>query len=103
MPNFQTATLQVLRRAGRPSERAHAQGHGQTSHMQGPPCSHGTRSEVNGDSGLDMAQLEAEYDAAIKEATGLVQDAVLQINDHIEVVRYEIEELAENKESVSAQ
>ncbi|CAM6097865.1 unnamed protein product [Calypogeia fissa] len=95
-----TATLQVLRRAGRPSERAHAleQGHQSSngSHTHGPLCSHGPEGE---DSGLEMAQLEAEYDAAIKEATGIVQNAVLEINDHIEAIRYEIEELDEQRES----
>lgn len=95
---LQTATLQVLRRAGRPSERAQT-----SSHTHGPLCSHAPESEGDGDSGLEMAQLEAEYDAAIKEATGQVQDAILEINDHIEVVRYEIEELEQKRGSVLAQ
>ncbi|CAM6105117.1 unnamed protein product [Calypogeia fissa] len=98
-----TATLQVLKRAGRPSERAHAleQGHHSSngSHTQSPLCSHGPEGEAEEDSGLEMAQLEAEFDAAIKEATGIVQNAVLEINDHIEAIRYEIEELEEKRES----
>ncbi|CAM6082814.1 unnamed protein product [Calypogeia fissa] len=98
-----TATLQVLRRAGRPSERAHAfeQGHHSSngSHTHSPLCSHGLEDEAEEDSGLEMAQLEAEYDAAIKEATGIVQNAVLEINDQIEAIRYEFEELEEKRES----
>lgn len=89
----------MLRRAGRPSERAQAleQGHqnsqGSHTHLHSP------ESEAHQDSGLEMAQLEGEYNAAIKEATAIVQNAVLEINDHIEAVRYEIEELEERKDS----
>ncbi|CAM6122789.1 unnamed protein product [Calypogeia fissa] len=98
-----TATLQVLRRAGRPSERAQALEEGQHNsngaHTHGPLCSHGPDSELHEESGLEMAQVEAEYDSAIKEATGIVQNSVLEINEHIEAVRYEIEELEERRES----
>ena len=79
----QTATLQVLRKAGRPSERAHA--HANKSGRQ--QCSHSHEEE---NSALELAELEAEYDAAYKEATRVLQEARTAIHESMEEVRYEV-------------
>jgi len=78
-----TATLQVLRKAGRPSERAHA--HAKKSGRQ--QCSHSHEEENNA---LELAELEAEYDAAYKEATRVLQEARTAIHESMEEVRYEV-------------
>ncbi|KAL3696878.1 hypothetical protein R1sor_010954 [Riccia sorocarpa] len=92
-----TSVLQVLRKAGRPSERTkvteHSQQHATNSHV----CSHGVPGEAEG---LEMAQLEAEFEAAVKEATGAVQDAVVMINEHMEEIRYEIEDLEQKQSEI---
>jgi hypothetical protein len=77
-----TATLQVLKKAGRPSDRAHvpASGHGQQ-------CGHSHDEQT---SPLEMAEAEAEYDAAYKEATRALQEARTVIHEYMEEVRYEL-------------
>ncbi|KAG6554755.1 hypothetical protein Mapa_003774 [Marchantia paleacea] len=88
-----TSVLQVLRKAGRPSERASMSDHKHESTKGcSHACTHGSDAETGG---LEMAQLDAEFEAAIKEATGAVQDATLAINEHMEEIRYEIEDLGE--------
>lgn len=49
--------------------------------------------EISVADGLEDAEAEFEYNAALNEAIKGVQDAVLAINDHIEEIRYEIEEI----------
>ncbi|KVI08009.1 uncharacterized protein LOC112506552 [Cynara cardunculus var. scolymus] len=84
-----TATIQVLKKAGRPSERL-------VSHekckfrndMQQHECVH--VHEITEAAGTEEAEADAEYDNAMKEAIQGVQDAVTTINDHLEEIRYEI-------------
>ncbi|KAL2643504.1 hypothetical protein R1flu_011091 [Riccia fluitans] len=93
-----TSVLQVLRKAGRPSERANVtEQRQQHSTSSSHVCSHGAHAEAEG---LEMAQLEAEFDAAVKEATGSVQDAVVSINEHMEEIRYEIEDLEQKQSEI---
>lgn len=49
--------------------------------------------EITEAAGTEDAEADAEYDAALKEAIQGVQEAVTNINEHIEEVRYEIEAL----------
>lgn len=81
----QTATLQVLRKAGKPSERE-AEAHERGQHHQ--HCAHGSHEEES--SALDLAEADAEFDAAYKEATQALQEARTAIQEHMEEVRYEL-------------
>ncbi|KAL3696893.1 hypothetical protein R1sor_010969 [Riccia sorocarpa] len=93
-----TSVLQVLRKAGRPSERTNVTEHSQQhSRNSSHVCSHGAPAEAEG---LEMAQLEAEHEAAVKEATGSVQDVVVMINEHMEEIRYEIEDLEQKQSEI---
>lgn len=49
--------------------------------------------EITEAAGTEDAEADAEYDGALKEAICGVQDAVTNINEHLEEVRYEIEAL----------
>ncbi|CAA6653993.1 unnamed protein product [Spirodela intermedia] len=71
-----TAQIQVLKKAGRPSEQL-------VSHEG---CSRGLQS-------MKDAEADAAYDEALKGAIRGVQEAVTCINEHLEEVRYEIEAL----------
>lgn len=46
--------------------------------------------EITEAAGTEVAEADAEYDNALKEAIRGVQDAVTTINDHMEEIRYEI-------------
>ncbi|KAI5084578.1 hypothetical protein GOP47_0000747 [Adiantum capillus-veneris] len=87
-----TAQLQVLKKAGRPSERVitHEQcqfaGRNHQHH-----CVHVR--EISVADGLADAEAEFEYNAALNEAIKGVQDAVSAINEYIEEVRYEIDDM----------
>ncbi|XP_024386438.1 uncharacterized protein [Physcomitrium patens] len=78
-----TATLQLLRKAGRPSDRAQAHAGKKVQHHL---CSHGHEEE----SALELAESDAEYDAAYKEATQALQEARTTIHEYMEEVRYEL-------------
>ncbi|XP_024534976.1 uncharacterized protein LOC9630709 [Selaginella moellendorffii] len=86
-----TATLQILKRAGHPSERQATD-----QRRVAPPeacnlCC--TPAELDGAiSGLEECQAEAEYLAAHKEAVTSLQEAVLAINELVETVRSEMDE-----------
>lgn len=86
----QTAQIQVLKKAGRPSEQL-------VSHegcSRGPSeheCVH-IRQLTEAD-GVEDAEADAAYDEALKGAIRGVQEAVTCINEHLEEVRYEIEAL----------
>eukprot|EP00850_Spirogloea_muscicola_P002531 SM000010S04169 [mRNA] locus=s10:79413:81178:+ [translate_table: standard] len=89
-----TAVLQVLRKAGPPSQRlggvmASRQAVG---HACCPQAGHAVADEV-GALGIGAAEAEAEYEAAVGEATKVLQAAVEEINEHIEEVRYEVADL----------
>ena len=95
----QTAVLQVLKKAGRPSERS-GELREQIRRQQGHQCLseaalHGGAPQT---SGLTESQEEAEYEAAVGEATQGVQDAVTEINEKLEEIRYELAELEEPPE-----
>ncbi|KAG0570344.1 hypothetical protein KC19_6G155200 [Ceratodon purpureus] len=77
-----TATLQVLRKAGRPSDRAQEmekKGHHQCSHLHEEESS-----------ALELAESDAEFDAAYKEATQALQESRTSIHEYMEEVRYEL-------------
>ncbi|KAL7613936.1 hypothetical protein Lser_V15G05542 [Lactuca serriola] len=83
-----TATIQVLKKAGRPSERLVSHENCKfKNHMQ-HECVH--VHEITEAAGTEEAEADAEYDNAMKEAIQGVQDAVTTINEHLEEVRYEI-------------
>ncbi|KAH7297015.1 hypothetical protein KP509_26G049300 [Ceratopteris richardii] len=87
-----TAQIQVLKRAGRPSERVvtHDQCRFEGRNHQ-HHCIHVR--EISVADGLEDAEAEFEYNAALSEAVKGVQDAVSAINEYIEEVRYEIDDL----------
>lgn len=78
-----TATLQVLRKAGKPSDRAQAHADEKGHHQ----CSHSHEEES---SALELAEADAEFDAAYKEATQALQEARTAIHEYMEEVRYEL-------------
>jgi archaellum component FlaC len=95
-PLSQTAVLQVLKKAGRPSERS-GELREELRRQQAHQCH--SEAALNGGpaepSGLMEAQEEAEYEAAVGEATRGVQDAVTEINEKLEEIKYELADLEE--------
>ncbi|KAJ8900103.1 hypothetical protein K2173_024219 [Erythroxylum novogranatense] len=83
-----TATIQVLKKAGRPSERLVSHENCKFKRPMEHECVH--VHEITEAAGTEEAEADAEYDNALKEAIRGVQDAVTAINEHLEVVRYEI-------------
>ncbi|XP_059289456.1 uncharacterized protein LOC132042972 [Lycium ferocissimum] len=88
-----TATIQVLKRAGRPSERLVSHENCRFSKPTGHECVH--IQKITEASGTEEAEADAEFDNALKEAIKGVQDAVTAINEHLQEVRYEIAALEE--------
>ncbi|KAJ4969874.1 hypothetical protein NE237_002973 [Protea cynaroides] len=86
-----TATIQILKKAGRPSERLVTHEHCRFSKPANHECVH--VHEITEAAGTEDAEADAEYDSALNEAIRGVQDAVTSINEHLEEVRYEIEAL----------
>ncbi|XP_058079756.1 uncharacterized protein LOC131227956 [Magnolia sinica] len=86
-----TATIQILKKAGRPSERLVSHEHCRFRKPAEHECVH--VHELTEAMGTEDAEADAEYDGALKEAIKGVQDAVTSINEHLEEVRYEIEAL----------
>ncbi|XP_043697342.1 uncharacterized protein LOC122648159 [Telopea speciosissima] len=86
-----TATIQILKKAGRPSERLVTHEHCRSSNPAKHECVH--VHEITEAAGTEDAEADAEYDSALNEAIRGVQDAVTNINEHLEEVRYEIEAL----------
>ncbi|XP_074568258.1 uncharacterized protein LOC141824824 [Curcuma longa] len=86
-----TARIQILKKAGRPSERlvSHENCRYQSSTQH--ECVH--LQEITEAAGTEDAEADATYDGALKEAICGVQDTVTTINEHLEEVRYEIEAL----------
>ncbi|KAH9297725.1 hypothetical protein KI387_029407, partial [Taxus chinensis] len=91
-PGEQTATIQVLKKEIHPSERlvTHEQ-----CQFKDRPFQHQciNVNELTEATGLEDAEADAEYDAALNEAIRAVQETVTRINEHVEEIRYEIEEL----------
>ncbi|KAK4261311.1 hypothetical protein QN277_004327 [Acacia crassicarpa] len=83
-----TATIQLLKKAGRPSERLVSHENCKFTKPQEHECVHVR--EITEAAGTEEAEADAEYDNALKEAIRGVQDVVTTINEHIEEVRYEI-------------
>ncbi|TKY49815.1 hypothetical protein E2542_SST27263 [Spatholobus suberectus] len=83
-----TATIQVLKKASRPSERLVSHENCKYTKPTEHECVH--VQEITEASGTEEAEADAEYDNALKEAIRGVQDAVMAINEHLEEVRYEI-------------
>ncbi|KAG8052430.1 hypothetical protein GUJ93_ZPchr0001g32106 [Zizania palustris] len=86
-----TAKIQVLKKAGRPSERLVNHADCRSSNMAQHVCVH--VKEITEDAGTEDAEADAEYDGALKEAIQGVQEAVTSINEHMEEVRHEIDAL----------
>lgn len=86
-----TARIQVLKKAGRPSERLVNHEDCRSMNMAQHVCVH--LKEITEAAGTEDAEADAEYDGALKEAIQGVQEAVTSINDHMEEVRYEIDAL----------
>ncbi|PIN19134.1 hypothetical protein CDL12_08191 [Handroanthus impetiginosus] len=86
-----TATIQVLKKAGRPSERLVSHENCRVRQSTGHECVH--IQQITEASGTEEAEADAQYDNAMKEAIKGVQDAVIAINECLEEVRYEIEAL----------
>ncbi|KAL0375622.1 UNVERIFIED_CONTAM: hypothetical protein Scaly_0679800 [Sesamum calycinum] len=87
-----TATIQVLKKAGRPSERLVSHENCRFRQSTGHECVH--IQQITEASGTEEAEADAQYDNALKEAIRGVQDAVIAINEYLEEVRYEIAALA---------
>lgn len=85
---LKTATIQLLKKAGRPSERLVTHENCKFKKPMEHECVH--VHEITEDAGTEEAEADAEYDNALKEAIRGVQDAVTAINEHLEEVRYEI-------------
>ncbi|KAG9133138.1 hypothetical protein Leryth_023506 [Lithospermum erythrorhizon] len=83
-----TATIQVLKKAGWPSERPVSHDQCSFSGAMGHKCVH--IHKITEASGTEDAEADAEYDNAMKEAIKGVQDAIIAINENLEEVRYEI-------------
>ncbi|GLT88679.1 hypothetical protein SLE2022_066950 [Rubroshorea leprosula] len=86
-----TAKIQVLKRAGRPSERLVNHENCKFKEPMEHECVH--LHEITEAAGTEEAEADAAYDNALNEAIRGVQDAVTTINEHLEEVRYEIEAL----------
>ncbi|GLT50019.1 hypothetical protein SLA2020_235330 [Shorea laevis] len=86
-----TAKIQVLKKAGRPSERLVNHENCKFKKPMEHECVH--LHEITEAAGTEEAEADAEYDNALNEAIRGVQDAVTTINEHLEEVRYEIEAL----------
>ncbi|KAL2230864.1 uncharacterized protein LOC105172296 [Sesamum indicum] len=87
-----TATIQVLKKAGRPSERLVSHENCRFRQSTGHECVH--IQQITEASGTEEAEADAQYDNALKEAIRGVQHAVIAINEYLEEVRYEIAALA---------
>ncbi|CAI0442299.1 unnamed protein product [Linum tenue] len=83
-----TATIQLLKKAGRPSERLVSHANCSFPKPMEHQCVH--VHEITESDGTEEAEANAEYDNALNEAIRGVQDAVTSINEHIEEVKYEI-------------
>ncbi|KAK2439749.1 hypothetical protein QL285_011236 [Trifolium repens] len=83
-----TATIQLLKKAGRPSERPVSHDNCKFTKSTEHECVH--VKEITEASGTEEAEADAEFDNALNEAIRGVQDAVMAINEHLEEVRYEI-------------
>ncbi|XP_027939235.1 uncharacterized protein LOC114193578 isoform X1 [Vigna unguiculata] len=85
---LQTVTIQMLKKAGRPSERLVSHENCKFTKPTEHECVH--VQEITEASGTEEAEADAEYDNALNEAIRGVQDVVMTINEHLEEVRYEI-------------
>ncbi|XP_047939178.1 uncharacterized protein LOC125186777 [Salvia hispanica] len=83
-----TATIQVLKKAGRPSERLVSHENCRFTQSTGHECMH--IQQITEESGTEEAEADSEYDNALKEAVQGMQGAVTSINEYLEEVRYEI-------------
>ncbi|XP_062080478.1 uncharacterized protein LOC133785243 [Humulus lupulus] len=77
-----TVTLQVLKKAGRPSERLVSHADCKFEKPMEHECVH--VHEITEAGGTEEAEADAMYDKELKEAIRGVQDAVTTINEHLE-------------------
>jgi len=85
---LQTVTIQMLKKAGRPSERLVSHEKCKFTKPTEHECVH--VQEITEASGTEEAEADAEYNNALNEAIRGIQDVVMTINEHLEEVRYEI-------------
>ncbi|KAL8464384.1 hypothetical protein ACS0TY_034057 [Phlomoides rotata] len=83
-----TVTIQVLKKAGRPSERLVSHENCRFRQSTGHECVH--IQQITEDSGTEEVEADSEYDNSLKEAIKGVQDVFIAINEYMEEVRYEI-------------
>ncbi|KZV43640.1 hypothetical protein F511_00191 [Dorcoceras hygrometricum] len=83
-----TAIIQVLKKAGCPSERLVSHANCRFRQSTGHECVH--IQKITEASGTEDAEADAAYDNSLKEAIKGVQDAVIAINEYLEEIRYEI-------------
>lgn len=88
---LKTTTIQVLKKAGHPSERLVSHENCKFNKPMEHECVH--VHEITEAAGIEDAEADAEYDNALKEAIRGVQNVVTAINEHLEEVRYEIANL----------
>ncbi|KAJ8500443.1 hypothetical protein OPV22_010995 [Ensete ventricosum] len=74
--------IQILKKAGRPSERLVSHENCRLKKPTEHECVH--VHEITEAAGTEDAEADAEYDGALKEAICGVQDAVTNINEHLE-------------------
>ncbi|KAG9458649.1 hypothetical protein H6P81_003157 [Aristolochia fimbriata] len=86
-----TARIQILKKAGHPSERLVSHENCKFTGTTKHECMH--VNEITEAMGTEEAEADAKYVGALNEAIRGVQDAVTNINEHLEEVRYEIEAL----------
>ncbi|XP_078442969.1 DNA repair REX1-B protein [Wolffia australiana] len=86
-----TVQIQMLKKAGRPSEQPVSHESCPRGVSDGHECIH-IRQLTEAD-GVEDAEADAAYDEALNNAIRGVQEAVTCINDLLEDVRYEIEAL----------
>ncbi|XP_075501998.1 uncharacterized protein LOC142540032 [Primulina tabacum] len=83
-----TALIQVLKKAGCPSERLVSHANCRFRQSTEHECVH--IQKITEASGTEEAEADAEYDNSLKKAIRGVQDAVVSINECLEEIRYEI-------------
>ncbi|GMN22261.1 hypothetical protein TIFTF001_050193 [Ficus carica] len=91
---YPSTTIQVLKKAGRPSEQLVSHTNCKFEKPMEHECVHVC--EITEAAGTEEAEANAKYDNALKEAIRGVQDSVTAINEHMEEVRYEIAALEDD-------
>ncbi|KAK8961417.1 hypothetical protein KSP40_PGU020622 [Platanthera guangdongensis] len=81
----------MLKKAGWPSKRLVSHNGCRFMSREEHECRHVR--EITEADGTEDAEADAEHDSSLKDAIRGVQDAVTNINDRLEEIRYEIDSL----------